>query len=413
MPYRSAEAGSRSSAVWGPIAPRFLRIAFGALCLVIALLLSVGAGSEQSLRCERRAEEATCTLARSAPFFGDSVASFPESAIAEVRVSERTTKGGAEYDLKFLDSRGAEHFLGTFDERGDADAERRRIERFLSTSGLRELVVESAPDPFGMIAVAACVAVALGCIVNALWATGRFRFVLDRAKNELSIRRSILGLPIGRMDLHASDVEQVFVEYGFVPDWAKTKYARPEPGGRVVLVTASGNLPLAHRFLRGTDVHERGARDLRALLDLPAREPSREPSPSAAIPRRKSLSMILKAAFAIVGLVIGAFVANLILNEVAMQTQGRLDLAAEHRCRFQGMELLPGGAMQTTLDPGRYEVEIWQPGDRWVPEEFLIVQDGRRSSCAARGERGALAATAVGPEGSRAQAFLLFRLALR
>lgn len=368
MPYRSAEAGSPSSAVWGPIAPRFLRIGFGALCLVIALPLFIGAGSDRTLRCERRSGDATCTLAQSTPLLGGSAASFPASAIAEVRVGERTTKGGNEYDLKFLDARGAEHFLGTFDERSEADVERAKIERFLSSSD-RELVVETAPEPAGLLMVAAFVAVGIACIVNALWATGRFRFVLDRAKNELSIRRSILGIPLGRMDVHASDVDEVIVEYGTMPDWAKTKYQASETGGRLELGTAKGRILLSHRFLRGSDVHERGARDLRALLDLPAR---RAPAPAPLPPKARSkLIPIVMALTVIIAL---SFVANFVLDEVAMTTQGRLELTSDHRCRFQGMELLPGGAMSTTLDPGRYQIEIWQPNDEWQPQEFVIVQ---------------------------------------
>lgn len=369
MPYRSANAGSRSSAVWGPIAPRFLRIAFGALCLVVAVPLWIGAGSARSLRCERRSGDATCTLAQSAPLFGGSAASFPASAIAEVRVNQRTTKGGTEYDLKFLDPRGAEHFLGSFGERHEAEAERRRIERFLSSSEQRDLVVENGPEPSGIAFVAVFVFGGLGCIVNACWATGRFRFVLDRTKNELSVRRAILGVPLGRMDVHASDVDEVFVEYGTVRDWAKTKYQAPETGGRLELGTPKGRILLSHRFLRGTDVHERGARDLRALLELPARE-ARAPAPPPRAPRSKLVPIVLM----LVALVAVGFVANLVLNEVAMTTQGRLELTSEHRCRFQGMELLPGGAMSTTLDPGRYEIQIWQPNDEWVPRELDIVK---------------------------------------
>jgi hypothetical protein len=177
------------------------------------------------------------------------------------------------------------------------------------------------------------------------------------------------------MDVHASDVDEVIVEYGPVPDWGKTKYQASETGGRLELGTANGRILLSHRFLRGTNVHERGARDLRALLDLPAREGRAPESPPP-----KARSKLVPIALMLGALVASSFVANWILNEVAMTTQGRLELRAEQRCRFQAMELLPGGEMSTTLNPGRYEIEIWKPSGRsdqhdlWVGEEFVIVQ---------------------------------------
>ena len=36
-----------------------------------------------------------------------------------------------------------------------------------------------------------------------------------------------------------------------------------------------------------------------------------------------------------------------------------LEIRAEYRCMFEGMELLPGGDMSMSVKPGRYEIRVF------------------------------------------------------
>jgi hypothetical protein len=118
-------------------------------------------------------------------------------------------------------------------------------------------------------------------------------------------------------------------------------------------------------------VHERAARDLRAALDLDAKEPAaRTSSPEARAPLARPL-------VAIATLIVAGAAGSLVFRHVASQNQGTLELRAEQRCRFQGMEILPGGEMSIGLDPGPYSIEVWSPDaeDHWEPREVLLVKD--------------------------------------
>lgn len=79
-----------------------------------------------------------------------------------------------------------------------------------------------------------------------------------------------------------------------------------------------------------------------------------------------------------------AVVAQLAVSWHARRTQGRLEVQCTHRCRFQGMDCLPGGSFEMTLDPGTYRIELWSPGgaDPWQPRTFTIaVGETRQVEC--------------------------------
>ena len=67
--------------------------------------------------------------------------------------------------------------------------------------------------------------------------------------------------------------------------------------------------------------------------------------------------------------------AQLVLLLVASRVQGTLILECTQRCRFQGLECLPGGSSRQTLDEGTYEIEVWAATGSalWVPRSFQIT----------------------------------------
>lgn len=61
---------------------------------------------------------------------------------------------------------------------------------------------------------------------------------------------------------------------------------------------------------------------------------------------------------------------------VAGKLQGTLVLECKQRCRFQGIECLPGGSSRQTLDEGSYPIEIWATSGAalWIPKTVQITK---------------------------------------
>ena len=76
-----------------------------------------------------------------------------------------------------------------------------------------------------------------------------------------------------------------------------------------------------------------------------------------------------------IGAVAVAMVVQLGFRIRACTSQGTLALDCRTRCRFQGGECLPGGAIEVPLDPGDYTVEVWTASgpERWRPRPFSIA----------------------------------------
>lgn len=90
--------------------------------------------------------------------------------------------------------------------------------------------------------------------------------------------------------------------------------------------------------------------------------------------------------FAVMGLAVsGAMVAYLLVDRPAPD-EGRLDLRADVRCRFEGMDLLPGGRIESSLPAGDYPLRVWDadaPG-HWS-ERTVRIRPGMTTltSCSA------------------------------
>lgn len=76
-----------------------------------------------------------------------------------------------------------------------------------------------------------------------------------------------------------------------------------------------------------------------------------------------------------VGFLAVAFAAQGILMLVASRVQGTLVLECKQRCKFQGLECLPGGSSRQTLDEGTYTIEVWAASGSalWIPKQFQIT----------------------------------------
>ena len=68
--------------------------------------------------------------------------------------------------------------------------------------------------------------------------------------------------------------------------------------------------------------------------------------------------------------------------------QSTLEIHAEYRCAFDGLEILPGGEMSTSLEPGRYEIRVFNsaaPGG-WE-SQFYTLHAGQSLLVACRPRR--------------------------
>jgi hypothetical protein len=75
-----------------------------------------------------------------------------------------------------------------------------------------------------------------------------------------------------------------------------------------------------------------------------------------------------------VGVVVVALAASVISSWQAATSEGQLELRAEYRCRFDGMDPLPGGVTTTSLAPGRYEVRVFDTAvaGGWQAQHFRL-----------------------------------------
>jgi hypothetical protein len=75
-----------------------------------------------------------------------------------------------------------------------------------------------------------------------------------------------------------------------------------------------------------------------------------------------------------VGAMVLALAGNFILERSMADSTGVLQLECRHRCEFQGMTCLPGGAMEMRLNPGEYDIKVWNPAapDSWEPHKFRV-----------------------------------------
>ena len=75
-----------------------------------------------------------------------------------------------------------------------------------------------------------------------------------------------------------------------------------------------------------------------------------------------------------VGALVVAVTGNYFLERSMAGSTGVLQLECRHRCEFSNSTCLPGGAMEVRLNPGEYEVKVWNPAapSSWEPHKVRV-----------------------------------------
>jgi hypothetical protein len=353
-------------------------VAFSAALLLVGAMLRVSTGTELSLECRREpADVAACVRTEVVPFLGTREWRFLGSEITEVRAAYRPgSKRGSpgHWEVLLIDPRGGETRVATRSDEGDAVALRDRLDRFLRDSSVLGVHLSTQPEWWSPALIVGVGLAALALLASAFAAAGRIRIEVDVAQDALRVTRTLFGIPLGGAEHRLGDFRGVRVEAGEIRDRFRPARSRPAQGWRVALVRPGGNGVAIDDTYRGRRrVHDRCAAELRAALGFAGvDEPSFEEvvSPQSAGFRRVFRLVLLLFG----GALLVSLVGNAILSWHANRTQGWLELRATARCKFQGFELLPGGLTRMSLDPGRYEVEIYDPAlpGRWERRSFEI-----------------------------------------
>jgi hypothetical protein len=74
------------------------------------------------------------------------------------------------------------------------------------------------------------------------------------------------------------------------------------------------------------------------------------------------------------GVILIAVVASSTVAWHSATTEGQLELRAEYRCEFDGIEILPGGVVSSSLAPGRYQVRVFNTAvaGGWQAQNFEL-----------------------------------------
>jgi hypothetical protein len=354
MPYREPLTRQTTPVRYGLTPPRWWRVWLGLLLVGLGGLLLIFALGVQSLRCTRSADGGgACELKSSYPF-SELSGRFGPGAVRDVRYNKITGKSGrvTGAEVVLLDSRGAETELRWFEPDAASAAYERAHAFFVERRG-GSLDLATDRSFWLFFVCAAMILGGLAALASGLRWAGRVGLLIDRVEGRLYItRRSLRRRESWAVSL--SGVTAVEVERGPLDP----KERVPAHGARLALyVEETGKrLPLTP-FLPGERVHRRAAAALRSALELPeAREPGGLPWP-----QWFNWSRLRRPMLAALGLLLVAVVGQLVLLRYASTTQGWLSLRCEARCRFAGIECLPGGEVSMSLDPGEYTVEVFAP----------------------------------------------------
>lgn len=140
--------------------------------------------------------------------------------------------------------------------------------------------------------------------------------------------------------------------------------------GGTAIETPRGWVRLVERRGAGARADRRVAKRLARELGLAPPSPTAPPSSAAASERRR-----LPRSVIVLGAVVAvAIAAQLVVPRLVQRDHGTLVLDCRTRCRFQGMECLPGGSVEMSLPAGSHAIEVWAPDapGGWRPEQIPI-----------------------------------------
>ena len=287
-PYREPRPPARGGQVtWGPFPVRGWHLAVGVLFLGLALIVETMVCNRQRLQCDRAADQCVVEMSR---YTGEK-RTFALSHLVRVDV-KRWTHAGRPRSAPLLRLRPTEGVAGTADSAAlgedrdvqlmtlaDADVESfsTRVNAALA-SKTASFRVDLAVRPW-VLALISLIAFAFGAMgATSLYAGlrgwGRYRLQSDPRFEVLTVRHSVLGIPVSTTRCTVEGVRDVEVEW-----------ARKEPfggghvekcRGRLVLVRNDDREPLTRHFHPGFHLHRRAETALRALLGCPERDPARQ-----------------------------------------------------------------------------------------------------------------------------------------
>ncbi|MGZ6096395.1 MAG: hypothetical protein ACXWUG_30410 [Polyangiales bacterium] len=358
--YRSEESGQARVVRYGPFPLRWGLFGVATAFLVIALGLGLAGTLYNELHCSKE----TCSLLRHGPF-GTRLASFPPRAIRDVRVVRETGKS-ASYSLALIDGRGAETRLARTSKESELDDSLLRARAFFVDGRSEEFhVVE--PRPTILLAVGVVLfGIVLFLVRSGFRGRGTRRLVVDDRR--ITVERGLLRKRSESFPLPT--VAAIEVERGTIPDPWKSRGQPDEAAARIVVVGTEGErIALSEDLLPGVDAHERAATVLREVFGLAPRS-----LPVQATVTTSPFAMRILALFAFE--MLASIVGNLLLRSNANRTEGTLEVQCTNRCKFQGMECMPGGSWGTTLKPGTYSFEVFDSSSptQWTTRTVTIKQ---------------------------------------
>jgi hypothetical protein len=313
---------------------------------VLGPLFALLGTHSQRLSCDRAA--GSCRYVESRAPFG-SERQFSIADVREVRFVDQLGKNRTQAESVIVFASGHELRVARA-SRTDAHARFGEIDRFFQPGGAATLTVETRGSSL-FILLGAATGVALLVLI------GRAaRWVLPFRVTVWRDRVRIRQLPLGALR-----------ELGLTRP-VRVRVRQPTAGSRrVAIETEVGEVVLATEQLRGRRAHVRAARRLAELLEIELGAPESLPA-RAAPPGRRGLLLLVAA-----GLVSMAALA-FALSGIPSEKRGKLEIECRTRCRFQGLECLPGGRVQMALAPGQHVIEIWTAsGDSlWTPKQATV-----------------------------------------
>lgn len=396
--YRAAgEVGLATEViVAGPVPVRWWRVAAAVFFAGIGIGGMFFAMQTHRVRC---GDGDGCTWTTSYPLAADRVATYRRSQLVEARAGVRRGDKGStlSHDVSLRFVNGADHRVLSYSDAEDAEAARIALASFFEAppgAPARVVEVRDSPSVKGFAFALVFLLGGLAFLWGELRDAGRYIFRVDHREGALVITRRMFGFPLRRRVLRIDQVQGLDTDSGVVPDWFRHRNMPVEYGARFELVLRSGErIPLSRRRQRG-EFHHDAALAVDAALARESDRAGHAGSPqvfagpsllrriSGVVGKGKPLRSVL---FLFLGVGTLSVVGNLALRAVVARTQGKIEFHAIQRCRFQGGELLPGGAMQMTLDPGTYTYEVWDPTapNQWRVETFQS-EVGRTTSVECR-----------------------------
>jgi hypothetical protein len=300
----------------------------------------------QRLSCDRAVS--SCRYVESWASFA-SERQFSIADVREVRFVDQLGKNRTEAESAIVFGSGHELRVARA-SRVDAHARFGEIERFFQPGGAAALTVDTRGSPLFLL-LGAAIAVAFLVVI------GRSaRWVLPFRVTVWRDRVRIRQLPLGALR-----------ELGLTRP-VRVRVRQPAAGSRrVVIETEVGEVVLATAKLLGRRAHVRAAQRLAELLEIELGPPESLPARAAPPGRRRLLLLVAAGLVSIAAL-------SVAVSGISSKKQGKLEIECRTRCRFQGMECLPGGRVQMALAPGQHAIEIWTAsGDSlWTPKQATV-----------------------------------------